>query len=198
MELKFSNPYNVSANHLKYGVANNQLRPSMNNVYVCFNRECLVVTNAHILISYPIKFEEGAESLDKEGVLLPLRFFDEKRYMIDVPPPAKRIKDLEYVLTDDYAEVYYLGELAFRCKYIDEQYPKYIQIMPTKNQEIANINVIGLDLINMERLTKAIPLPIKSVKLTFYGGNKGVFIETTNLDYDNPIQAIVMPILLNS
>jgi len=91
----------------------------------------IVATDAHALIMYPIEITENDFNLD--GLIVPIRFFNHLKYMADI---AKADFDLlDYILTDEYAEVYFCGEMVFRCKYIDGKYPKFEKIIPKDTEK---------------------------------------------------------------
>ena len=122
MKLEFKNLAKVNFNHLKNCVSNDILRPAMGGVFIDFDNKKMVVTNAHIMMIYPIEIN-GLIPIDKRGVILPLRYFNHLKYMIDVP--KKTVIDFTYKLEDDFAEVYFGRDLIYRCNYIEGEYPKW-------------------------------------------------------------------------
>jgi hypothetical protein len=198
MKITFKNTTGVNYNHLKNLVAHDELRPALSNIYIDIKNQCLVGTNAHVMVVYPIEVSyEGRLEKGNEGRLVPLRFFQENRYMIDLPAKTRRVVDLEYVLTDEYAEVYFLGEMIFRCKYIDSKFVNYEAAILGKESE-KEISQIGLCLNRISELVKSIPNDgLNNYKLTFNGTNKGIIFTSTNKDMDRPIKALLMPIYLD-
>lgn len=181
MKVKFLNPLNISAKNLKKALITDVLRPAMQNVYVDIKRGRIVATNAHILACYGIDVVEN-EDCDKEGVLLPINFFDFNRYMVGFGPRNMFIQDLEYILTDDYAEVYLHGELAYRSKYIDQQYPDYNSVLPNK-ENIVPINGISLNPKLLSDLTSLMPVNSNGprIEVEFYGKNKALIFRSEEL-----------------
>lgn len=197
MKATFINSTNITASHLKNSVSNDLLRPVMNHVYVDFTEKCIVTTDAHILAMHPIEFKDDSVFSDKKGVMLPLRFFDEKRYLIDVPPLNKRVVNLEYVLHKEHAEVWFAGNLCFSCKYFEEgNYPNYIQVLPNVTEQNI-VSQIGFNSKILSKIEKLIPFNIKNVKLTFFASNKAVLFESMNLEHERQIKGVVMPTLIS-
>lgn len=197
MNVKFINSTDVRHTHLKNIVSKDELRPVMGGVYIDFKDKYLVATDAHKLIAYPIEIAENDSEL--EGVIVPVDYFNRSRYMIALPPKTKMILDIEYILTDNYAEIHWCGEMIYRCKYIEGKYPKWnsenIMIDPSKYPE--KPKEIGFNLNIMSQMLLGIPKPqIQPLKMETTTPKSAVLFTTTNTDYDRQIKAIVMPCML--
>jgi len=199
MKIIFRNTTGVNSLNLKYVCGKDGLRPAMHGIYIDLKRDCMVATDAHKLVVYPIEIVERTDVPDEiEGFIVPIRFFEEKRYMLDIPSKSKRVLELEYVLNEDYAEVYFLNELAFRCKYIKGNYPNYEKILPFPENKI-KLDEIGLCLNRVSELMKGIPNDgLNNYKFSFFGTNKSILLESINADLERPIKAILMPTRLNN
>jgi DNA polymerase III sliding clamp (beta) subunit (PCNA family) len=198
MKIKFTNPIGVTARHLKNAVCKDKLRLALSGVFIDLKNKQLVATNAHVLIAYPIEIEEMDIALPEgqDGFIVPVRYFDNTRYMFDVPTKGKRIIEPEYFLTDEYAEVYFCGELVFRCKYIDGKYPDYMKVIPSGEPERV-FSEFGLNLDVMDHFIKSVPKrnPM-TYKVSLHAPNKAIKFIDTHANYDRPILGIVMPAML--
>lgn len=199
MKVIFKNTTAVNSLNLKYLCSKDELRPAFSGIYIDLKNDCMVATDAHKLVVYPIEMVQKDDvPEDKQGFIVPIRFFEEKRYMMDIPPKSKRVLELDYILTDDYAEVYFLGELVFRCKYIQANFPDYEKILPSEKDKV-QLDQIGISMKRVSELTKAIPNDgLNNYKLSFFGQNKAILLESLNLDLNRPIKAILMPIMLQN
>lgn len=189
MKVKFKNLSDVSYRHLKNITDNSGLRPVLSGAYIDVKNQKIVATDAHVLVCYPIEVTENDSEI--EGKIVPISYFNQLRYMAEIPIKSKRYVNPEYVLTDEYAEVYYLGELAYRCKYIEGKYPTYNNIIPD-TKEAKEIDSIGLNINILARFTKAIPANTMSIfKTYFFDKTKAVVLVSEQDDY--PIKGLVMP-----
>lgn len=197
MEVKFINTTEVKHTHLKNIVSNDDLRPVMCGVYIDFKEKRLVATNAHVLVSYPIEITDNDSELD--GVIVPVDYFNHPRYMVALPPKRKMAINVEYVLTDTYAEVHWLGEMIYRCRYIEGKYPKYNSeaVIPNPNNYPEKPKQIGLNMDILKKMILGLPYSFpQTFIMETTAANKAVLFTSTNLDYDRPIVAIVMPAML--
>lgn len=191
MEVRFLNTTDVEAKHLKKVVANDDLRPVMGGVYVDFKQSCLVATDAHVLVSYPIELTNVDTDLD--GVVLPVKFFNRSYWVGDVPVKSKRLIEPEFVLKADCAEVYWLGEMVCRAKYIEGKYPEWSLLIP-RTETSEPVEQCGLNVFFLKRLADAIPYSAGGLlKTTFFGPTKAIVFESHNSDFDGAIKAILMP-----
>lgn len=197
MEVKFINTTGVKHTHLKNVVSDDGLRPAMCGVYIDFKEKRLVATDAHVLISYPIEITDNNSDLD--GVIVPVDYFNRLRYMIALPPKSKMAIDVEYVLTDTYAEVHFLGEMIYRRKYIEGKFPDYNNknIIPDPNEFPEKPKEIGVNANILKKMLLAMPsADFQTLKMETTTASKAILFTTTNEDYDRQIQAIVMPCTL--
>ena len=192
MQVKFENITDIKYTHLKNVVGNDDLRPVMKGVFIDFKEQCLVATDAHVLISYPIKITETDSDL--EGVIVPIDYFNYLRYMVALPAKNKRVLDIEYVLTEKYAEIHWLGEMIYRCKYIEGKYPLWKNVMVNPDEHPDKPKQIGINLHILKKLTQGLPSANpQTMKMETTAPNKAILFTSTNADYDRPIKAIVMP-----
>lgn len=191
MKLEFKNLAKVSFNHLKNCASNDDLRPTMSGVFIDFENKKMVVTDAHIMMIYPIEII-GDIPVDKRGVILPLRYFNHLRYMIDVP--RRRVIDFTYKLEDDFAEVHFGPHLMYRCNYIEGEYPKWKSVITEDKEKIDSVDSIGIDFKFMKKICDSIPFCEKRSKLTFYGKNKHIIFNVEEGDVE--IKGILMPFMI--
>lgn len=199
MQVKFINTTEVKYTNLKSVVSNDNLRPVMCGVYIDFKEQRLVATDAHVLISYPIDITENDSELD--GVIIPVDYFNRLRYMVALPSKNKMLIDVEYILTDTYAEIHWCGEMIYRCKYIEGKYPNWnnenIMINPTKYPK--KPKQVGINAHILKKMLLGIPSANPQTLIMETTSEKHAILFTTeNMDYDRPIHAIVMPTMLNS
>ena len=92
MKIRFTNPTGVTARHLKNAVAKDPLPPVIQGVFIDLKNKRLVATNGYILVAYPIDVDETDSLLPQglDGVIVPVRFFDDARYMMGIPPKTNR------------------------------------------------------------------------------------------------------------
>lgn len=195
MKVIFKNSSLVSFTHLKNCVSTDDLRPAMCGVNINLKEKRLEATDAHVLMTYPIEILAESE-YDKEldSLIVLVRFFNRLKYMIDVP--LKLYGALEYILTDEFAEVYFGNELIYRCKYVDAKFPKIESVLPNSDWNKEIVDVIGFNCNVLDRAIKSIPSVFpNNVKLHFYAKNKGVFIESAN-DNEPKVNGLIMPILI--
>ena len=193
MEVIFENITKVGFSQLKHVAGHDELRPVMMGVYVDFKNQKLVATDARILMMYPIKITQNNSDLN--GKILPVRFFNHLKYMQDIPTESKRIVDLKYVLTDEFAEVYWLNDLVFRCRYIEGFYPNYQAVINDSEDKLEGLDGIGMDFKMLKRVCDALPLTNKQCKFKFFGRNKHIIFQASEFDHE-PIKGLIMPTLL--
>lgn len=199
MVVKFINTTDVKYTHLKNVVSKDDLRPVMGGVYIDFKEKRLVVTDAHVLICYPIEITDNDSDLD--GVIVPVNYFNRLRYMVSLPTKSKMVIDIEYVLTDNYAEIHWFGEMIYRCKYIEGKFPNYNNgnIIPNPNDFPERPKEVGINLHVLKNMLLGIPnANPQTLKMETTSKNKAILFTSTNRDYDRPIVAIVMPAMLNN
>lgn len=157
MKVQFINTTEVKYTHLKNIVSNDDLRPVMCGVYIDFKEKMLVATDAHALIAYPIDITENDSDL--EGVIVPADYFNHLRYMVSLPTKRKMVIDVEYILTDDYAEVHWCGEMIYRCRYIDGKYPKWNSpnIIPNMDDYQEKPKEVGVNVHVLKKMLLGIP-----------------------------------------
>jgi len=191
MNVKFYNSSGVTYTHLNNVVGHDALRPAMQGVYIDFKEKVLVGTDASILAVYPIDIFEN--DTDLPGVIVPVALFNALRWM-GVPSKNKWVVEPEFVLSEKYAEVYFAGELAYRCKYIDEIYPNYAAVLP-KKENMCDIGSVTFPINRMKKLCACLPLSDPfDYSFSFFGKNKAVLLESKKADYDGrSINAIIMP-----
>lgn len=196
MNVKFINSTNVTYSHLKNIAGKDDLRPVMSGIYIDFANKCLVATDAHVLVSYPIDITENDSEL--EGVIVPLSYFNRLRYMVQLPVKSKMIIDAEYVLTEDYAEIHWCGEMIYRCRYIEGSYPKWKYVMPNVKDYLTKPQCVGINAHILKNLIAGIPsADPQTLRMETTSKNTAILFTTTNADYDRPIEAIIMPVMLN-
>lgn len=196
MNVKFINSTNVTYTHLKNIAGNDDLRPVMSGVYIDFKNKCLVATDAHVLIAYPVDITENDSEL--EGVIVPLSYFNRLRYMVQLS--AKMVKDIqvEYILTNEYAEIHWFGEMIYRCRYIDGTYPKWKNVMPVVKDYPTKPECVGLNAHILKKMIAGIPSANpQTLRMETTSKNTAILFTTTNQDYDRQIEAIIMPAMLN-
>lgn len=195
MKVKIKNVSGVTFTQLKNVVSNDDLRPSMCGVNINLKMQRFEVTNAHVLVMYPLEIiESDIDNNTIDSLIVPVRFFNILKYMLDVP--KKHIDALEYVLTDEFAEVYFGNELGYRCRYIDAKYPNIEGVLPTDEWKRESPKKIGLNINTLEKLMKGIPYSFPN-NFTFdiYAKNKGLFLQTLQ---EPKIKAMIMPVMLGS
>jgi DNA polymerase III beta subunit, central domain len=191
MRVVFENTTGVGADKLKKIVINDAQRPVMQGVYIDFKHKYLVCTDAYVLAMYPIEIKEKDTELD--GVIVPVRFFDRLKWMIELKAKWMRDALVEFVLTDGFAEVFCNGELAYRCRYIEGKYPNY-QAVLCKEENKTRIDTIGIDPKIVSRLFDAVTFVGENhYSLTFFGGNRAIMMEMQGNKYPRPIRAMFMP-----
>ena len=189
MKVEFNNLTKVSFAELKNVVGTDNLRPVMKGVYIDFKNQKLVCTDAHILIMYPIEITANNSGLD--GIIVPVRFFNHLKYMQDIP--RRKVIDFNYILTEEFAEVYWLGELVYRCRYIEGKYPNYEAVINDTPDKEVELNEIGIDLKMLARVADAIPSSLKKFKFKFFGKNRHIIFQELSYDYPTPIKGLIMP-----
>lgn len=191
MKVKFTNPQSVTYAMLNNAVCKDDLRPAIQQVCIDLKEKKLIVTDAHVLVAYPIEITEN-ETNCEDMFLVPPRFFNHLKYMVDVH--KKKLGLLEYFLTDEYAEVYLFGELVYRCKYADYKYPTWKNVMPNES-ESKPLSSIGLNLNVLKQLCNALPNNISGYEFIFTAQNKAVLVKS--IDESNKTTAIIMSFMLS-
>jgi DNA polymerase III beta subunit-like protein len=191
MKVKFINTHEVNFTQLNAAASKDDLRPVMQGAYIDLKNRCIVATDAHILVSYPIKITENDS--EQDGFIVPTRLFNYLKYMVDLK--KKDFSFVEFELTEDYAEAFYLGEMVYRAKYIDGKYPLWKNVMPTKN-DIQSINEIGLGFGVLKKLISALPTTVSGYKFSFTAKNKAILVEPLDADYAG-VKGIMMPTMIN-
>ena len=115
MKIKFLNTTNVEASHLVHATGNDKFIPVFNHVAIDVSNQKLIVTDAHILIEYPIEVTESEKLTSDLIKIVPLRFAEAKKAGKDEFTLFKAIPDNNnphYVWCTHYMEV---GERS-ECK----------------------------------------------------------------------------------
>lgn len=198
--MRVINTLGVSSNNIKNCVSDDVLRPVMTGVYFDLENKCMVCTDSHILMIFPIEIRwnkeelllteaEKIEILRKNSEIVPIEFFDKKKYMGDY----KKYKgEISYDFSgSEYAEVLHGEERVFRCRYIDGVFPNYKAVFP--QGQPTPIEKIGMHFKFLERINKCLPIPSnqKSFFFSFYGKNKPIYFENKNYD----VKGILMPVI---
>lgn len=176
-------------------------RHSLQSVYVDLKNSCLVVTDAHVLIMYPINVLENTTG--KDGFMVQLQLFNTSKYMDDV---SEYLFSMSYVLEPNYCKVI-IGDIeepfetVFRCKYHLAQanggkYPNYQNVIPNE-KEIQGVPKIALNFVLLKRICDAIPNG-KEFVFSFFANNKAVLLTQKDEMLPEPIKAIIMPIMLGN
>ena len=196
MKVIFENKSLVTFNHIKNVLSNDDLRPAMQGVNINLKEKRLEATDAHVCMVYPIAIsEDSVFDKDSDSLIVPARFFNHLKYMEEIP--KKYLDTLQYVLTDEFAEVYFANELVYRCRYIDAKFPKIQAVLPNEEWKREKVESIGFSINVLEKMLKAFPRSFpNNLKFTLYSANKGVLVESTNEDCEG-VFGMVMPILLN-
>lgn len=193
MKIIFKNLTDVTYTHLKTIVSTDQLRPVLCGACIDIESKKLVVTDSHVLVAYPIEIIENDSDIDHK--IVPITLFNRLRYMGEYAAKVLKVLNVQYVLTDDYAEAQFNGELLYRVRYIDGKYPKYMNVMPNLDEAQA-LTDIGINPAIGARLFKGFPFrPDLRYKMTFFAKNKAIRLDEYGADY--PITGIVMPTHLN-
>lgn len=205
MLVKFKNITNVTYTHLKNVVSSDNLRPVMCGVYIDFKQQKIVATDAHVLIAYPIEITENDSDLD--GVIVPVEYFNKLRYMIPLPKPEKKRRfgitpetpQVEYILTDNYAEIHLNDEMIYRRKYIEGKYPLWNSdsVMIDPKNYPNKPEKLGVGVSVFKRFLSGIPItnPDHLIMETTTT-NKGIIFTTNNPYYTTQIKGLVMPVML--
>ena len=170
-KMRVINTSGVSSNNIKNCVSNDVMRPVMTGVYFDLENKCMVCTDSHILMIFPIEF------------------FDKKKYMGDY---KKYWGEISYDFSgSEYAEVLHGEERVFRCRYIDGVFPNYKAVFP--QGEPTPIQNIGIHFKILEKISKCLPISLdqKSFFFNFYGKNRPICFENKNYE----IKGILMPVI---
>jgi len=193
MKVISKNTSGVGFQQIKNIVSNDDLRPVLCGVHINITEKRLEATDAHCLLMYPIEIVEKSE--DFTNKIVPARFFNVLKYMEEVP--KKYIELLEYVLTDEFAEIYFGVNLVFRCRYIDGTYPDVNKVIPNEKTKKEPTEVIGFNSIVFEKFLKGFPKCFpNNLSFQFYTKNTGVFVKSNNLD-EPIVSGMIMPIRLD-
>lgn len=189
MKVVFTNDTNVNYNHLKNAVGNDDLRPVMTQVYIDFIAEKIVVTDAHVLITYPITLTENNSNLP--GVIVPPELFYILKYNQKIKPSD--LDNLSYHIEGDIAFVKFNEDIVYSCKLemLDQKYPNWEAVFPVADNGVP-ITEIGIHLSVYNKIIQAIPKDYHGTKFTFFGLNKGILIQSTTDPYYT-IKALLMP-----
>lgn len=202
MKATIINTTEVTHIQLKNAIGTDVLRPVMCGVHINFKAQRIEVTDAHVLMTYPIQVLENTLGVD--GVIVPIDFFNINRYMVKLPKMSQKDKIffLEYIFTDEYAEIYYLKRLIFRCYYIEGKFPNIDAVMPVFNAEEYNVNKLGFNSLFLRNLMNAFPKKFpNTVTCKLVQLNRGVIFESSDY-YDSEEQdprkiiGLVIPVLL--
>lgn len=201
MKAIFRNSTGVAHSHLNNVVGKDVFRPAMTGVYVDLIKKRLVCTDAHILIMYPIEMQypekedndTNFEFKKEDCKVVPTELFNKSKYMGNW---KNYFFPFEYHLDEDYARVFAGPEEVFKCRYIDESYPKYEAVL-LDNKDKQPLDDIGLNLEILARLSKSVPRGTKGFKFIFHARNKAVNLEELN-EFDNNIKALIMPVMLSN
>jgi len=196
MKVIFKNTADVNFTQLKNVVGTDDLRPAMQGVNINLKHSRLEATNAHLLMIYPIEILADSD-YDKENdsLIVPVRFFNLLKYMMDIP--KKYLSALNYVLTDEFAEVYFGEDLVFRTKYIDAKYPKIESVLPTEEWKGGGVDKIAFNTSVIEKMTKSFPKCFpNNIVFNLYAKNKGVLVESMQEDLKG-CKGMIMPIMIH-
>jgi len=192
MKVKFTNPSQVSHLQLSKLVSKDELRPAFCAVCIDLKEKCIVGTDGIMIVKYPIEISES--DTDQERFIVPLRYFNYLRYMND-SVKKDNIDLLEFVLTEDEAEVYFMNELVFKTRYVqDVKYPDWANVFPKENEK-ESLPEIGLSMPILKRLSDVLPKTQSNHwRFSFSGKRKGVLV--TSADNASNVSALVMPVEL--
>lgn len=188
----FKNITGVTHTQLNNVVSTDFLRPVMGGIFVDFDNQQMVCTDAHVLMIYPVEINEVFNK-EIKGVIVPVEFFDKRKYMGNF---KSYILKLEYRLDDDFARVFHGEDEVFKCKYIEGNYPKYLAAIPKKEDAQPTLEV-GICLKIFNKIEKAMPTGMgKQFKITLHGTRKGIVMNQMYIDGKRPIIGIVMPLVI--
>ena len=185
--MQFIYPFNLTKTILKSAVSTDTLRPAMAGVYYDVDESRLVATDGHIMVTYPVEPGE-----DDVSCIIPVDAFSK-----DVEEIGTAMSSTPEVMPAKITVVTKSGIIMMDS--ISERYPSWKSVWPDrdpKNKPVP-VDVIKFNAKLLGRLGKVIPSIGKdsasSVKLTFYGNNKGVVFETTMNDTGPEIKGMIMP-----
>lgn len=190
MNIKFKNPLQIGLKNLKPALSKDMLRPTMCHVYVDLVKNRLVATNAHVLVAYSIEITECDNPTNIEGLMLPVEFFDFKKYMVQLTNYQKKhsLAEYTYVLTNEFAEVYLGDDLAFRAKYYDNpfttekplKYPDYDKVLPTDKTEKEPLTRVSVNPVLLANVCDMLPKSeiLQQIRIKLYGERKHIIIES--------------------
>lgn len=199
MKIIFENITKVNHTHLSNVAGTDDNRPVIKGVFVDLIKKRLVVTDAHIMLFYPIKMvypekfdtDSNVVFTREQCKIVPLELFNKSKYMGNY---KDYLLDLTYHLDDDFARVFNGNEEVFKCKYIDGFYPDYEKVVKS-NSEKEEISEIGINMTLFQYVTKAIPSGNKDFKFTFFAQNKAINFEELN-GTNEIVSGLIMPIML--
>lgn len=192
MEVIFESEIDFTHTMLGAVVSKNDLRPAINGVYIDVKNSCLVCTDMHIILEYPILIKNNNwEGLD--GKIVPLELFHKMKYMGNY---KHFVFPLEYRLEKDFAKVYCGPLEVFKCEYIEGTYPDYRTIYPDNLEEIEPEQGIGLSLSYLSNISTALPKDGLGKRAKFFIGERthGVYFETLETYQIRPIKGVIMPV----
>lgn len=195
-KLTFKNFLGINyKNNLKPAISTDQFRPAMQFVFIDFKQSSLVVTNAHILLIFPIEITELENPNNLEGILVNPLLFDTATLRI------KSTEDLIYTLKDGHLTVRNeMEEIPLQkslTELNDNRFPNYLSVIP---QNVDEIPFIGINPKIMADFMKCLQVKILSghpVKLSFHGVNRAIMAEVYSEDYECTIKGLIMPTLID-
>lgn len=194
MKVVFKNTTGVTHNELKNVVCNDDLRPAMQGAYIDIKNQKLVVTDAHVMICYPIEVIENDSNA--EGVIVPINLFNTSRYMLELSRRDIKSINPEFVLSDNYAEAYWKDELIYRCKYIDAKYPPWKNVMPNPANK-QPISEFGFNTSVFLKFLKGLPKDsTNDYKATLFHRHRAIHFEQVSKEFESPIIGILMPVAI--
>lgn len=177
MNLKFRNLTNVDFLKLKHGVGTDDLRPVMQHVCIDVKHECMIVTNAHILVSYPIQILEKSDDCPENVVVHP-KIFD-SRCWITQHKPKDILHDITYQLTGGGGNLLnvILGEdqvIYFHPVEQEMKYPAAHKVLSDSLSYDGKDASAGIDLIVMKKLIECLPTEHRKVNFKLKGQTKAM------------------------
>lgn len=178
----------------KNGVGKDELRPTMTGLIVDFNTEKAYVTDAHILVRYPISVSEKTDV----RISIPLSAFDKTKYMFgDYSKVEMNEFDFEYDIQSCMITVFYNEKEVYKVQIIEGVPPKCEAVIHIDQK--GQIDDICLDMLLIERLRKCIFLNTKNNAITFQFNekNRAVILIDSKADLYDRVYGLIMPTLHN-
>lgn len=176
----------------KNGVGKDELRPLMHGLIVDFNIEKAYVTDANILVRYPIYVSEKTDV----RISIPLSAFDKTKYMFgDYSKIEMTEFDFEYDIQSSIVTVFLNEKEVYKVQIIEGKPPHCEAVIHI--DRIGEIDSISLDLVLIERLRKCIFFNTKDNALTFqfHEKNRAVILLNPNEDIYERVYGLIMPTL---